>query len=88
MLDDCLQKSDQCELLVGGIVQVEDRYVSPTVVLNPSPDSKLMEEEIFGPILPIIPFVDFQHDVIENNILQRGKPLAIYYFYFTDSKNF
>lgn len=47
-----------------------------------------MEEEIFGPILPIIPFVDFQHDVIENNILSRGKPLAIYYFGSTGSKNF
>ena len=66
---------------------MDDRYVSPTVVLNPSNDSKIMEEEIFGPILPIIPFVDFQQDVIESNILQRSKPLAIYYFGSTSSKN-
>jgi len=37
-------------------VNVNNRYVSPTLVLNPNVESKLMSEEIFGPILPIIPF--------------------------------
>jgi len=35
----------------GGIVDVIDRYVAPTVVLDPPQDGVLMQDEIFGPIL-------------------------------------
>jgi acyl-CoA reductase-like NAD-dependent aldehyde dehydrogenase len=46
-----------------------------------------MQEEIFGPVLPIITFVDFD-EVINDNIKKREKPLAIYYFGSSTGKNY
>jgi len=65
-------------LAFGGRVDVERRYVEPTIVLDPPADSALMQEEIFGPVLPVIA-VDRIEDVIEP-IASRPKPLALYLF--------
>jgi len=65
-------------LAFGGCVDVERRYVEPTIVLDPPADSALMQEEIFGPVLPVIA-VDRIEDVIEP-IASRPKPLALYLF--------
>jgi aldehyde dehydrogenase (NAD+) len=62
----------------GGVVDVPNRYVSPTIVLDPDPDSELMREEIFGPILPIITVDEMHHAV--KFIADRPKPLALYLF--------
>src|SRR5512139_1063516 len=62
----------------GGQVDVAKRYVAPTIVLDPSPDSALMQEEIFGPILPVIT-VDEMHHAIRF-VAERPKPLALYVF--------
>ena len=62
----------------GGQVDVAGRYVSPTIVLDPAPDSALMQEEIFGPVLPVIT-VDEMHDAIKF-VADRPKPLALYLF--------
>jgi aldehyde dehydrogenase (NAD+) len=66
------------EVLVGGLKTInrEERYISPTIIKKPRLDSDLMKEEIFGPILPIITFSNFD-EVIE--IVNNEKPLAIYY---------
>ena len=45
-----------------------------------------MQEEIFGPILPVLPFVRFE-DALDH-INQRDQPLAIYYFGNTNSDNY
>jgi aldehyde dehydrogenase (NAD+) len=66
------------KVIVGGTVDVAERFVSPTIVLDPPPDSALMQEEIFGPVLPIIT-VDAMHDAIQH-VAQRPKPLALYLF--------
>lgn len=50
----------------------------PTLVLNAPADSKLLSEEIFGPILPILPYERFE-DVL-NYIRARPRPLAYYQF--------
>ena len=50
----------------------------PTVVLNPEKDSLLMQEEIFGPILPVVPYKTFQ-DALDY-INAKDKPLVIYFF--------
>ena len=55
-------------------------FVPPTVIENPSQSNRIMTEELFCPILPIISYTNFDKEVIEQNILERGKPLAIYYF--------
>ena len=62
----------------GGNVDVEQRFIEPTIVLEPTLDSPLMQEEIFGPILPIVT-VDSMEDAVEF-INQRAKPLAMYIF--------
>jgi aldehyde dehydrogenase (NAD+) len=62
----------------GGQVDVARRYVAPTIVLNPAPDSELMREEIFGPVLPVIT-VDEMHHAIKF-VADRPKPLALYLF--------
>jgi aldehyde dehydrogenase (NAD+) len=62
----------------GGRVDVANRYVEPTIVLDPAPDSMLMQEEIFGPVLPVIT-VDEMHHAIKF-VADRPKPLALYLF--------
>ena len=41
--------------ITGGRIDVEKRFIEPTLVENPPAESQLMQEEIFGPILPIVP---------------------------------
>ena len=65
------------EVLYGGHFSVEDRYVEPTVIKNPSLNSALMREEIFGPILSLFTFSEIG-EVIKF-INDRDRPLAIYY---------
>ncbi len=62
----------------GGCIDVARRYVEPTIVLDPAPDSALMQEEIFGPVLPVIT-VDEMHHAIKF-VADRPKPLALYLF--------
>ncbi|HWQ57505.1 MAG TPA: aldehyde dehydrogenase family protein, partial [Clostridia bacterium] len=54
------------------------RYVEPTLLVGVSPDSPIMQEEVFGPILPLIPY-DKLEECIEF-IRARPKPLALYLF--------
>ena len=56
----------------------QDKNLLPTVILNPSPDSPLMQDEIFGPILPVITTKSYEE--AQQFILARDKPLAAYYF--------
>jgi len=44
------------QIIVGGKHDVIERWIEPTIILNPNLKSKLMQEEIFGPILPIITY--------------------------------
>lgn len=65
-------------VIFGGEVDVDDRYVAPTLILNPAQDSEIMREEIFGPVMPIVSFSDTQS--IVDIINSQEKPLAIYLF--------
>lgn len=66
------------ELVVGGEADSATRYVAPTVVRDPSWDSPLMAEEVFGPILAVIA-VDDLEDAL-HRIATRPDPLALYVF--------
>ncbi|MCG2461790.1 aldehyde dehydrogenase [Flavobacteriaceae bacterium F89] len=72
------------EILFGGTYNDSDNYLSPTLVNESALESKLMEDEIFGPILPIISYEDKAD--IEKYISRYGKPLAAYVF--SKSKKF
>jgi aldehyde dehydrogenase (NAD+) len=62
----------------GGSVDHDERWMEPTVVVDPDPGSALMQAEIFGPILPVIA-VDSVVEATEF-VNRRDKPLAIYLF--------
>ncbi|CAD8195311.1 unnamed protein product [Paramecium pentaurelia] len=79
-----LLKDHNGQVVVGGQVNVNQRYVEPTIILQPSVQSKLMTEEIFGPILPVLLFDNI--DNVIQFINSRPKPLALYY-YGSNSKN-
>ncbi|HEX7354207.1 MAG TPA: aldehyde dehydrogenase family protein [Mycobacteriales bacterium] len=65
-------------VVLGGERDADSRYFSPTVVDEVADDAPLMQEEIFGPILPIIP-VDDVAEAIER-VNAGDKPLALYAF--------
>ncbi len=63
---------------IGGLTSKEDRYISPTLIDEPSLDSHVMKEEIFGPILPLISFSS--EEEIDAIVSKYDKPLAFYVF--------
>ena len=65
-------------IIHGGRVNREARYIEPTLIDGITPDAPIMQEEIFGPLLPILRYTDLE-DVI-SLINQREKPLALYFF--------
>ena len=65
-------------ILFGGECDAEERYIEPTLLDNVSPDSPVMQEEIFGPIFPMLTF-DTTEEAI-SFVNEREKPLALYYF--------
>ena len=65
-------------VVCGGTVNHETRRLAPTVIVDPDPGSALMQEEIFGPVLPVIG-VDDLTDAIDF-VNDRDKPLALYVF--------
>jgi aldehyde dehydrogenase (NAD+) len=67
----------QGEILFGGEYDEAKKYISPTLIKPHSFTSSLMQDEIFGPILPVLEFEDIEN-VIEF-INQRPRPLALYY---------
>ncbi|MGQ4814213.1 coniferyl aldehyde dehydrogenase [Agrobacterium vitis] len=56
----------------------QGRVIAPTLVIDPPADCLLMEEEIFGPVLPLIPYEDF--DSALKFVRERPRPLALYIF--------
>ena len=66
------------EVVTGGQVDVEGRYVAPTVLRDVQPTSEVMSEEIFGPVLPVLAYDDLDEVVAAINA--GDKPLALYLF--------
>ena len=58
--------------------QQEAFKIPPTLVMNPSDDMEIMQEEIFGPLLPIKEFTDIDETISYVN--KNDKPLGLYYF--------
>ena len=69
---------DEAEVVVGGVGDEEERYLAPTVLRQVSPDSAVMQEEIFGPILPVLRIRDVDQAI--DFVNAREKPLALYVF--------
>lgn len=79
LINDALSKG--ATAVIGGTfteADTEDRYTPATVLTSVTPDMKIMESEIFGPILPIIAY-DSLDEAIQF-VQARPKPLALYIF--------
>ena len=74
---------DDGTVVLGGNHDAADRYLEPTILLDPSADSAIMSDEIFGPILPILSFTDLQEVI--GFVNARPKPLALYIFANSDN---
>ena len=81
LLDDAKAKGGV--VLTGGEVATESQFIAPTLIEGMSDDSAIMQEEIFGPLLPIITYSDI-NEVI-SYINAKPKPLALY-IYSKDNK--
>ena len=64
--------------VTGGTGDRESRYLAPTVLAGVKPDAAVMDDEIFGPILPVLPVGDVDEAIRMVN--DRSKPLALYAF--------
>ncbi len=65
-------------IIFGGQTDADERYFSPTLLDNVDPASPVMQEEIFGPIFPIVTVKSTDEAI--RFIVDRPKPLALYYF--------
>lgn len=66
------------KVVIGNEENREERYLSPTVMRDVSWNDKIMEDEIFGPVLPVIPYENLDEEL--RRITSRPKPLAFYLF--------
>lgn len=69
---------DKDKIYFGGNSDEEKRYIEPTILTKINWKDEVMQEEIFGPILPVISFTNF--NLILNEIIELEKPLAAYLF--------
>ncbi len=83
-LEKLIKGNGNGDIVSGGTTDLDDLYIEPTLLDNVPYDSKIMEDEIFGPILPIITYesVNEAIDYIES----RPRPLALYIY--TKNKEF
>lgn len=66
------------KVVIGGSVDESRRFIEPTVLVDVSPDSPVMNEEIFGPVLPVLTYQQLEEAI--DFINSRPKPLALYIF--------
>ena len=69
---------DEDKIFFGGYTNRENRFISPTILQNITFDDTVMENEIFGPILPVLAFTDLDEAI--KRVKERPKPLACYIY--------
>ncbi|KAF9197614.1 Aldehyde dehydrogenase [Haplosporangium sp. Z 27] len=77
-LSKVLTENKSGDIVIGGQTDEKDLYIAPTVIANVDREDKLMEDELFGPLLPMIRVADVD-DAIEY-INSKDTPLALYVF--------
>ena len=76
LFDDAVAKG--AKVAVGGTLEAADRTIHPTLLTDVKPDMAIMQEEIFGPILPVVTYQTL--DEVIGLIADRPKPLALYIY--------
>ncbi len=75
-IDDAKQKG--AKIISFGEPNMDSRKIPLTLIFNPSDEMKVMKEEIFGPILPIIKYDEYEQAI--KHVKKHPDPLALYYF--------
>jgi aldehyde dehydrogenase (NAD+) len=76
LFDDAVAKG--AKVAVGGTLEAADLTIHPTLLTNVTPDMAIMQEEIFGPIVPVVTYRNL--DEVIGHIADRPKPLALYIY--------
>jgi aldehyde dehydrogenase (NAD+) len=76
LIDDAVTKGATIEF--GGRVAVEERFVEPTILSNVDDGMRIMQEEVFGPVLAVLPFD--RREQVASEIRKRPKPLSLYLY--------
>ena len=76
--------SSGAKVFYGGKTVVQDKYIEPTILTDLKPNSAIMEEEIFGPILPVFKYNNLD-DVVQYINTNHENPLSMYIFSKDDS---
>ncbi|KAI8354674.1 Aldehyde/histidinol dehydrogenase, partial [Blakeslea trispora] len=78
-ISDMLNKRQSGDIAIGGTIDMDDRYIAPTIVTDVNfNDPSLMSDEIFGPVLPIVPYQDLDEAIAMMS--RHQPPLALYVF--------
>ncbi len=77
-------KNHNGQILQGGTLHQAERHLTPTLIVDANTQAELMQEEIFGPILPVFPYDDIDDVLAE--IAARPKALTLYIF--SEEKSF
>jgi aldehyde dehydrogenase (NAD+) len=72
------------DIIIGGDTNMADLFISPTVIDNLSLEAPVMQEEIFGPILPVFAYDELDEAIAMVN--SRPKPLSLYFFSLDSAK--
>mgnify|MGYP004685188947 CR=1 FL=1 len=75
---------DKDKIVFGGDIDFEKRYISPTILKDVTTDDKVMSEELFGPILPVLKYKNMED--LKYFISINKNPLAFYVF--SEDENF
>lgn len=73
-----MMKQSDGTVRYGGTFNREDLFVYPTIIDTIAPNDSLMQQEIFGPILPVMTYTNLEEAI--SYINSKEKPLALYYF--------
>jgi aldehyde dehydrogenase (NAD+) len=76
LIDDAVTRGAQ--IVTGGEVQPDTCYVAPTIIVDVATDAAILEEEIFGPVLPVLTYDDIDEACAA--IESRPTPLALYIY--------
>lgn len=79
-----IQLIDEVKIYCGGKNDLQERYIEPTVLNNVSWSDTIMEEEIFGPLLPVISYANLDETI--RAIKMKPKPLSCYIFTTNDKE--
>jgi len=69
---------EQGTIHTGGEVDASEKYIAPTIIDDVSPDFRIMQDEIFGPILPVMTFKHIDEAI--GYVNKNEKPLTFYFF--------